>query len=94
MRTQEEQIRNTIYALVDLIGWWNDAGSDHDRGRDNKMLVITLWDDGSGRVGTASGYGDDGQHCTITMQIARGCNSADDMVADLAELTRESEVWQ
>lgn len=52
---QKWHIKYVIYRLVDLIDSWNDACEDGDRGRCNDALTITIFDDGSGKVGTQFG---------------------------------------
>jgi hypothetical protein len=41
-------------ALVQIVDSWNDAAADEDRGRSNDALCLTLYDDGSGRLGRRS----------------------------------------
>lgn len=48
----KQHLREALDLLAGLIDSWNDAAADGDRGRDNKALCLTLWDDGSGRLGT------------------------------------------
>jgi hypothetical protein len=48
----KEQLKEAFDLLAELIDSWNDAAADDDRGRDNKVLCLTIWDDGSGRLGT------------------------------------------
>ncbi len=47
------QLAQVFGELVCVIDGWNDAAQDDDRGRDNAALAIVLYDDGSGKVGTA-----------------------------------------
>lgn len=94
------QLTNTLTALAELIDDWNDAAADDDRGRDHTMLVLTLWDDGSGRIGTAHGYGDEdradpsGQFYDIAVNLQGGFNDTDGMVDYLLEWVEGSEVWK
>ena len=41
--------------LVDIINGWNGAGEREDRGRPNSALVLIVFDDGSGSLGTKRG---------------------------------------
>lgn len=85
-RKPETQIAHVANALTELIDIWNDAADDGDRGRDNKMLVLTLWDDGSGRIGTARGYDEDtGTFCDVSMNFQNGWNDVDGFVSFLLE---------
>ena len=80
----KEQITGVFNALAGLISDWNDLADDGDRGRDNKMLVLTIWDDGSGRIGTASGYENEDSHdtfFTVNANLQGGFNTSDEMAA-------------
>lgn len=46
-----EQLEAVHEALTDLVGAWNDASADEDKGPNNHAITLTLWDDGSGRIG-------------------------------------------
>jgi hypothetical protein len=46
-----EQLRAVWETLTELVDAWNDAAADEDRGRANNALAVTLYDDGSGRIG-------------------------------------------
>lgn len=45
------EIENVLNALAEIIDGWNDAAADEDRGRRNDALCLTVFDDGSGRLG-------------------------------------------
>lgn len=47
-RAQLEAVHDALTQLVDA---WNDAAADEDRGRSNDAICLTLFDDGSGRIG-------------------------------------------
>lgn len=47
-RRQLEAVHDALAELIDSI---NDAGADEDRGRSNDALCLTIFDDGSGRLG-------------------------------------------
>lgn len=86
LKQPKTQLTNALDSLVGLINEWNDAAEDGDRGRDNKMLVLTLWDDGSGRIGTAHGYAKDtGSFCDVSMNIQEGWNDTTGLVSFLLE---------
>lgn len=44
-------LESVIDAMAELIGDWNAAAEDGDRGPDNKAIALIVWDDGSGKVG-------------------------------------------
>lgn len=89
------QLTNALSALVDLIDQWNGDAADGDRGRDHTMLVLTLWDDGSGRIGTSHGYDNDtGQFCGVSINLQAGFNDLGGLVDYLLEWVEGSEVWK
>lgn len=51
-----EQLEAVIEGLVVIVDSWNDAAADEDRGRSNDAICLTLWDDGSGRIGRRSWF--------------------------------------
>lgn len=60
-----------IEKLVDLINEFNDSGEKLDRGRPNNALVLVLYDDGSGFLGTQFGImGNDKRHNIRDISIA------------------------
>lgn len=82
------QIAIVLDALAGLISDWNDLAEDGDRGRDNQMLVLTIWDDGSGRIGTAHSYNGEDSHdtfFTVTVNPQGGFNTTDEMVEYLCD---------
>jgi hypothetical protein len=52
-RAQLEAVHD---ALVSIIDGWNDAAVVIGRGRANDALCLTLFDDGSGRLGRRAGW--------------------------------------
>jgi len=93
--TPQQQLTNALSALADLISDWNDLAEDGDRGRDNAALCLTLWDDGSGRIGTFYDYKDDtGTFCDLSMNIQAGWNDMSGLVSFLMEWVSESDVFQ
>jgi hypothetical protein len=44
-------LKAVVEDLVDLVDSWNDAVADEDWGRADYALCLTLFDDGSGRLG-------------------------------------------
>ncbi len=45
------QLEAVVDAFVEIIDSWNDGDVDEDRGRSNNAICLTLWDDGSGKIG-------------------------------------------
>lgn len=86
MSATREQLTEAAYALQALINLWNDSAADGDRGRDNGMLVLTMWDDGSGRIGLSHTYEtDDGAFCSLNLNIQDGFNDVEGLVDLLLE---------
>lgn len=48
---QLHELEKVLDALARLAGGWNDAAADDDRGRTNHAVTLTVFDDGSGRIG-------------------------------------------
>lgn len=46
-----EQLTAVIDALAESADSTNDAMADDDRGRGNKAICLTIYEDGSGRIG-------------------------------------------
>lgn len=55
-----EQLEAVVNELVAVVDSWNDAQADDDRGKGNNAICLTLWDDGSGRIGVRRWDGKDG----------------------------------
>ncbi len=95
LATPRTQLTNVISALCWLIHEWNETAADEDQGRDHAALCFTLWEDGSGRLGTFDEYDtDDGAFATLTMNIQSGYNTADQLIEDLLKWVEHSEVWR
>jgi hypothetical protein len=45
------ELENVIDSLVEIAYSWNQGAADEDRGPDSSALCLTLFDDGSGRLG-------------------------------------------
>ncbi len=68
------QIIETIDALAELVGSENRAAEDEDRGRANRALCVTVFDDGSGRLGRRGAGGGE-------VEDYRDFGSAEELVA-------------
>lgn len=53
-----DQIEPLLNALAEIIDSWNDAQYDGDRGRGNNAITLTVYDDGSGRIGARRSHDD------------------------------------
>lgn len=92
---KRQQLINVFNALADLIDGWNDAAADDDRGRDNHILVLMLWEDSSGRIGTAQRYGEQaGRFIKMNVNTQRVFENAEDAAAYLLEWVEHSEAWE
>lgn len=47
----KKDLESVVDGLAELIGEWNQAAEDGDRGAANDALVLTIMDDGSGSLG-------------------------------------------
>lgn len=65
--------------LVSIVDGWNDAAADEDRGRANDALCLTLYDDGSGRVGRRLWYENS------RVEDFYGFNNLDDLLKALVD---------
>jgi hypothetical protein len=85
MKNTQAQLFDGLAMLVGLISKWNELP---DRERSDKMLVLTLWDDGSGRIGIADGYSDEGSHGNtfdVHASLKAGFNDIEDMTNYIIE---------
>lgn len=88
---RQQQLTQVLHTLASVINNWNDLAEDGDRGRDNAGLCLTLWEDGSGRIGTFHVYDDDsGTFSQLTMNIQHGFNTVEELVSYLLDWVPES----
>jgi hypothetical protein len=55
----QQQLEAVVDALIGIVTSWNRAGADEGCGSSNHAVHLTLFDDGSGRVGRRRFGGED-----------------------------------
>ena len=91
---KRKQLVNVLDALAGLAELWNESAADDDRGRDNAMLVLALWEDGSGRIGTAHDYDrQTGRFITLSINTQQVFENTEHAADYLLEWTEHSENW-
>lgn len=92
---KRQQLINVLNVLAQLCEDWNDAVIIRCRGRDNEMLVLTLWEDGSGRIGTTTNYGQQtDRFVDVTMNTQQVFENVEHAADYLLEWVEHSGAWQ